>query len=725
MQKKTFSTVLAIALSAAVLMLAGCGGSGGSASPTVSGIAATGKAIEGNVRLKDSSTPSRELTVGTGTDGSYVVNVAGLTPPFLVKAEWTTEAGRQGLVSFAANVGTANITPLSNAIVASAAGVTDPVALFDAPTPAVQGKIAAGISAATSELQSKLQPLIARFPGAEIDPIKGAFAANHTGLDAMLDAVTIKLAAGTLTVSNTASGSTIFTAPVTQVPGGTFTPANMPDAPVIQAPAPHTGLDGAALYAAHCASCHNPLASSNKKGASVARTQTAITAGIGGMGYLSTLTSQEIQAIVTALQPTAAPTTPAPTPTPAPSSPTTPAPIPAPPVSADGATLYDTNCGGCHGPLVTSTKKGMTATRLQAAVSGNIGGMGYLSTLTAAENQAIVDAMASSPAPAPSPSPAPAPSPAPTPAPAPAPADAASLYATNCANCHGTLANSTKKGITLARLQSSISGNAGGMGVLSSLSSAEQQAIVNVLAVVTPAPAPAPTPTTPVPVNGTALYGTKCAGCHGALATSNKKGITLARLDASISGNAGGMGTLSTLTAAERQAIVDVLIVTTPTPTPTPVPTPTPTPAPADGATLYGTNCAGCHGPLASSGKAGATATRTQTAINGNVGGMGYLSTLTATQVQAITTALATVTPSPTPAPAPACGSCHALPPSTGKHAFHSNRATCATCHGTGYSTTAVNAATHNNGVKNLTTTIGWNTTSRSCSNSCHGSKRW
>jgi hypothetical protein len=29
------------------------------------------------------------------------------------------------------------------------------------------------------------------------------------------------------------------------------------------------------------------------------------------------------------------------------------------------------------------------------------------------------------------------------------------------------------------------------------------------------------------------------------------------------------------------------------------------------------------------------------------------------------------------------------------------------------------------NGVKNVTTTIGWNATSRSCANSCHGSKSW
>jgi hypothetical protein len=52
-----------------------------------------------------------------------------------------------------------------------------------------------------------------------------------------------------------------------------------------------------------------------------------------------------------------------------------------------------------------------------------------------------------------------------------------------------------------------------------------------------------------------------------------------------------------------------------PTPSPAPYPTPEPTPAPAptlDGAALYGSRCAGCHGSLASSAVAGATAASIQ-----------------------------------------------------------------------------------------------------------------
>ena len=136
-----------------------------------------------------------------------------------------------------------------------------------------------------------------------------------------------------------------------------------------------------------------------------------------------------------------------------------------------------------------------------------------------------------------------------------------------------------------------------------------------------------------------------------------------------------------------------------------------------DGQALYNQYCSGCHG----TSKQGKTVTATQNAITANIGGMGFLSTLSAAQLNAIA---ATTAPVVRPPPAPACGTCHAIPPATGKHAFHSF-AGCTTCHGTGYSSTTVNAATHADGVKNVGGTSGWNATARSCSNSCHGSKSW
>src|SRR5512143_4265192 len=59
-----------------------------------------------------------------------------------------------------------------------------------------------------------------------------------------------------------------------------------------------------------------------------------------------------------------------------------------------------------------------------------------------------------------------------------------------------------------------------------------------------------------------------------------------------------------------------------------------------DGAALYSSDCSGCHGALATSGKKGASISQIQNAISHNMGGMGAYANLTADQLQAIMTAL-------------------------------------------------------------------------------------
>ena len=321
-------------------------------------------------------------------------------------------------------------------------------------------------------------------------------------------------------------------------------------------------------------------------------------------------------------------------------------------------------------------------------------------------------------------------SPTPTPT-----VDGAALYTANCAGCHGALATSAKKGATAAQIQVRMYTTP---YAKSTLTTAEIQAIADALSATPPTTTtPPPTTTTPPPtttVDGAALYTANCAGCHGPLATSAKKGATAAQIQVRMYTTPYAK---STLTAAEIQAIADALLVTPPTTTTPPPTTTTPpptttTPPPTttvDGAALYTANCAGCHGPLATSAKKGATAAQIQVRMYTTP----YASrTLTTAEIQAIADALsptATTPPPTTTTPPPvttACGSCHAIPPATGHHAKHKSMGYgCNICHGTGYSSTTVNAATHNNGVKNLTSTIGWNATSRSCSNSCHSTKTW
>lgn len=131
--------------------------------------------------------------------------------------------------------------------------------------------------------------------------------------------------------------------------------------------------------------------------------------------------------------------------------------------------------------------------------------------------------------------------------------------------------------------------------------------------------------------DGALLYNSNCSGCHGTLAVTGKRGATAARIQSAINNNTGAMGSLSTLTTSQVQAIATALSSTTPTPAPAPVPT--------DGKTLYSTYCSSCHGSLSTSDVRGSSASEIQSEIKGTRS-MNKLSGLTLIQIQAIAAAL-------------------------------------------------------------------------------------
>src|SRR2546427_4172648 len=63
-----------------------------------------------------------------------------------------------------------------------------------------------------------------------------------------------------------------------------------------------------------------------------------------------------------------------------------------------GAALFASNCQGCHGSLATPNFSNRTFAGIKAAIVGNVGGMGFLSSLADADLQAISNAL-SPPAP--------------------------------------------------------------------------------------------------------------------------------------------------------------------------------------------------------------------------------------------------------------------------------------------------------------------------------------
>ncbi len=149
---------------------------------------------------------------------------------------------------------------------------------------------------------------------------------------------------------------------------------------------------------------------------------------------------------------------------------------------------------------------------------------------------------------------------------------------------------------------------------------------------------------------GRALYESKCVGCHGNIdATDIVTPTSFSDIRSAISGNMGGMRMFATMSDADLQMIADAINTpSTPTPASPYRPAATP-PATPDGAAIYASRCAACHGAIASSNKIGTTVERVQSAIVGNVGRMGSLSTMTALEVQAVVAALNPTGSTPAP----------------------------------------------------------------------------
>ena len=147
------------------------------------------------------------------------------------------------------------------------------------------------------------------------------------------------------------------------------------------------------------------------------------------------------------------------------------------------------------------------------------------------------------------------------------------------------------------------------------------------------------TGTSPQIMEGRALYESKCAACHGNIDTTDLTTSTdFTDIRSAIAVNLGGMRTLATISDADLQMIADAInnpITQNPLPA-----APAQTGATPDGAAIYASRCAACHGAIASSNKIGTTVERVQSAIVGNVGRMGSLSTMTALEVQAVVAVL-------------------------------------------------------------------------------------
>ena len=593
--KRARATVTAFSLMTIVVLVAGCGGGGGGDSAgvspqVVSGVAATGSPLVGQVTLRDSSPARKDKATVIANDGIFAIDVSDMTAPFLLKASGTADGVDRTLYSFADKPGIANINPLSTVAVANAAGVDDPATVFDKADAATLDKMKSGMQGSVNTLKSKLKVLLDGFSVANADPVKDPFTADHTGLDGMFDNVKIVIAKGTLTITNATTGAAIFSARVSDIASGHFTDRDddVPKAgPRPAAPTNVKAVGGdaqvtiswdpvanATSYDLFYTSKPNIAKEEDEddddkdakrvinvtspyvlKNLAAATTYSFIVRAInnGRRGPASA----EVSATTSA-------TTPAPT-------------IPAAPtgVSAAGGTKQATLSwtavtGASSYNLYWSTTTGVTTangTKISgvstpAVHTGLSDSSTYFYILTAVnsagESVASVQVAATTlPANAPPPS-APA---APTGVSATGGANQATVswsavtsatsYNVYWSTASGvtTTTGTRIAGVSSPFVHTALTASTAYFYVVTAVNSAGESAASTEVAATTNAAA----------IDGAALYTSNCSGCHGALASSEKRGSSASAISGAIAANRGGMGGIS-LTPAQIAAIAAALM---------------------------------------------------------------------------------------------------------------------------------------------------------------------
>ena len=199
------------------VVLASCGGGGSdtavvdaAASTALKGTAAAGAAIIGTVTVKGSLGLTRSELIEA--DGTYNVDVSGLTAPYRLRAQGTVGGRTYKLHSYAeaADVGgNVNITPFTDLIVANAAGQVA-AAYFESNSPADLDP--AVVEAQEAALQAKLETVLTALGvDSAINLLNSTFSADHSGLDAALDVVRIEVDAGlqVATITNLLENTTV------------------------------------------------------------------------------------------------------------------------------------------------------------------------------------------------------------------------------------------------------------------------------------------------------------------------------------------------------------------------------------------------------------------------------------------------------------------------------------------------------------------------------------
>ncbi|SEB20401.1 hypothetical protein [Variovorax sp. YR216] len=192
----------------------GSDGNGTQTSTKISGVAAVGAPLVGTVTVKDALGATR--TAPIGTNGSYSIDVSGMTAPFVFRAEGSANGVHAIVHSIATQAdlnGRINITQLTDLVVSNIAGqlAQDYFDKFDQSGNSTLADKAL-VDAEVAKLKEKLLPVLTALGvDAAIDLLHSAFTPLSDPLDKALDVIRVSYdtAANTATISNVVNAITV------------------------------------------------------------------------------------------------------------------------------------------------------------------------------------------------------------------------------------------------------------------------------------------------------------------------------------------------------------------------------------------------------------------------------------------------------------------------------------------------------------------------------------
>jgi hypothetical protein len=227
--KKTSIALASAAFVSAALVACGGGGGGDSAvsatspaptttapatttpAPTtssISGVAATGQAMVGaTITITDANGVTATKTADSA--GSYSVDVTAMTAPFVITATSQVGDTQLSLTSMlaekpaAGSTGTANITPLTNAMAALLAPHGNPEELA-APAVLKTAVTKAKLDEVTAKIRTAIENILkdAGLDSTKFDPVSTVFAANRQGADRVLELVRVEVTGQGVSLTN-------------------------------------------------------------------------------------------------------------------------------------------------------------------------------------------------------------------------------------------------------------------------------------------------------------------------------------------------------------------------------------------------------------------------------------------------------------------------------------------------------------------------------------------